>query len=137
MGRGIMRVIDLTPSMSAASFDGGGVGDLCARCGQAEILMRPGSGWGGAGVRSEQLEQVVGKADDGPLPADFLKAAQPESAKAAPLLDLSEHGLRDSLAPGIHCPPGRGLQLAPHRLAEGPLPVAAGRGFATVRVPIR
>ncbi len=36
----------------------------------------------------EELEQVVGEADEGPLSADFPDAAQPESAKAAPLLDL-------------------------------------------------
>src|SRR6266545_6676736 len=123
---------DRTRSIKAARLNAGD-----SRGGQAGMLMRPGSGREGAGRRSEQLEQVVSEADEGPLAADLAEAAQPESAKAAPLLDLPEHGFRDGLAPGIHRPARRGLQLAPHRLAEGPVPAAPRRGVPAVWVPIR
>src|SRR5712692_4391981 len=102
MRSGALTVIGLVPSMSAGWFDGEGVADLRSRGAHAWILMRPVSYRGEAGPPTEQLEQIVGEADHGPLAPDFLDAAQRESPKAPYLLDLPEHRLGNRLAQGIH-----------------------------------
>src|SRR5712691_3468587 len=48
--------------------------------------------------RAEELEQIVGEADQGPLTDHLTISAQREAAEAAHLLRLSEHGFHDALA---------------------------------------
>src|SRR6266581_7344141 len=50
---------------------------------------------------SEQLEEVVGGADHGPLGPHFLDAAQQELAEAACLFDLSEHRFHHLLSQSV------------------------------------
>src|SRR4029077_18615912 len=50
---------------------------------------------------SEQLQEIVGGADHGPLGTYFLDAAQQELAEAASLFDLSEHRLHHLLSQSV------------------------------------
>ena len=62
-----------------------------------------------------ELQDVVGDADDAPFGGDLLDPAQRELAKAARLLDLSEHRLGQLLAQGIGAVVAAGLDLFAHR----------------------
>src|ERR1700676_5749195 len=73
--------------------------------------------------RSVQLEQVGSCADQFPLAAHLVQAAQAEAPEAAPLLDLPEDRLDDGLAHLVHRPPRLGAQLVAHGfLRRGSLP---------------
>ncbi len=79
-----------------------------------------------------QLEKIVGGADDGPLGAHHLEAAQQELAKTACLFDLAEHRLRQLLAQpvGARVPPA--LILA--RMASTRVGALAGSAGGVVVV---
>src|SRR5215467_5129060 len=137
MASAASKGIERAPSLNAARFDEAAMGDVGALCAQAGWFIRRGSGRSRPAPGTEELEQVVGEADEGPLPADLLNTPQPEAAKAPRGFDLAEHRLGNGLAASIDGPPEGGVQLPAHRLAEGPLAVAPGRHRATVREPIR
>src|SRR5205807_3409299 len=56
---------------------------------------------GGCRAVSEELEEVMGQAEERPLAADFLDPAKGEAPETPCLLDLAEGGLDDCLTPGV------------------------------------
>src|SRR6266704_6694074 len=67
---------------------------------------------------SEQLQEVVGGADDGPLCTHFLDAAQQELAEAACLFDLSEHRFHYLLSQSVGCFEAAVVDLLSHLLRQ-------------------
>src|SRR6266545_5345821 len=63
---------------------------------------------------AEELQQVVGRADEGPLAPHLLETAEGEAAEASRLLDLTEGGFDDALAPRVDRLPLGGLELGGH-----------------------
>ena len=66
----------------------------------------------------EQLQEVVGGADHGPLGTYFLDAAQQELAEAACLFDLSEHWFHHLLSQSVGCFEVAVVDLLSHPLGQ-------------------
>src|SRR5260370_39092384 len=76
---------------------------------------------GSSGVcEGEQLLEVVGGADHGPLCAHFFDAAQQELAEAACLLDLSEHRFHHLLSQSVGRFEAAIVDLLSHLLPQPP-----------------
>src|SRR5229473_1655629 len=67
---------------------------------------------------SEQLEEVVGGADHGPLGPAFLDAAPQELAEAACLFDLSEHRFHHLLSQSVGRLEAAVVDLLSHPLGQ-------------------
>jgi hypothetical protein len=70
----------------------------------------------------EQLQEVVGDANHGPLGTHFLDAAQQELAEAACLFDLSEHRFHHLLSQLSITAPGSRTNLIDPLPGHGALP---------------
>src|SRR6266567_5212523 len=72
----------------------------------------------GGVCEGEQLEEVVGGADHGPLGPHFLDAAQQELAEAACLFDLSEHRFHHLLSQSVRGFEAAVVDLLSHLLGQ-------------------
>src|SRR6266581_4856350 len=82
---------------------------------------------------SEELEQIVGQADQRPLRSDLVVAAEGEAPKGPALLGLAKDRLDDRLAACVDLPAFGRAQLLRDR---APRPRGRRRGPA-MRVPVR
>src|SRR5206468_11397634 len=93
--------------------------------------------WLRARPPSEELEQIVGQADQRPLRGDLVVAAEEEAPKGPALLGLAKDRLDDRLAACVDLPAFGRAQLLAHPLRDrAPRPRGRRRGTA-MRVPVR
>jgi len=84
----------------------------------------------------EQLQQVVGEADEEPLGPDLDQAAEREATEVARVLDLPERRLRDRLAQGIDHVARGGLELGAHRADHRPIVEDGRRRVLPMFLPV-
>jgi hypothetical protein len=86
-----------------------------------------------------ELEQIVDRADHGPLGSDLVEAAQEELAEASGMFDMAEHRFDDLLSQTVAAAPAGELEFSGHGgLARsfGPAPRTGGM-FLAVACPAR
>jgi hypothetical protein len=97
----------------------GPVGRLDHRAGKPYWLPQRFSGRLRLPAVAKQLQQVGGSANQLPLGAHLLKAAEVEEAEASLLLDLSEDRFDDDLAPPVNGLSSLGAQFVLHGMFGG------------------
>src|SRR2546428_6593837 len=93
--------------------------------------------WVRARRHSEELEQVVGQADQRPLRSDLGVAAEGEAPKGPALLGLAKDRLDDRLAARVDLPSFGRAQLLAHPLRDRAPRPRGGRQGVPMRVPVR
>ena len=79
---------------------------------------RSGRGAPLRGERLRQFQEVVGRADETPLPRDLPQPPEQELSKTAGLFDLPEHGFDDLLAQPVATALRRRISFRRMRVSE-------------------